>query len=642
MEKNYVFPFVAVIGQEKIKRALILNLINPLISGVLISGEKGNAKSTLVRGLAQLMHSIEVVDIPLNVTEDRLIGTIDIQKAIINGEINFESGILKKADGNFLYVDEVNLLSENIVNSLLDVSSSKINHVEREGISYTHKSNFVLVGTMNPEEGNLRSQFLDRFGLYVDVKGIQVIEDRKEIIKRRLEYENNPIKFLDKWQGQSNKLYDKIICAKKNLEKIEVSEDMMKLAAEISITANCQGHRAEIIIIETAKAIAAFDNKISIDNNDIYEAAEFVLVHRIRELPPNTGNNESNNDEKDSQEDDNKNNEKENNNKNSNEQSTKQDEIKSENNIKGENDINDKNDENNENNENNIDNYDTDHSNIEDIGSVFSIKPLKIDAQIRKIYKGSGKRSKTKTNLKQGRYVKYRFIREKENDIAFDATIRAAAPYQMIREKNNMAIAIDRNDFRVKMREKRIGSTILFIVDASGSMGANKRMIEVKGAILSLLNDAYQKRDKVGMIAFKKKEAEVVLEITRSVELAQKSLKVLPTGGKTPVALGLSKGYEIIKTNMRKDSDMLPVIVLVTDGRANSSVDGCDAFQEAINMANIINKSDIQSLVIDTEQGFIKLGLAKKIADAMNSKYYSLKDLEADKIVGAIKESMII
>jgi len=640
MEKNYVFPFVAVIGQERIKKALILNLINPLISGVLISGEKGNAKSTLVRGLAQLMNSIEVVEIPLNVTEDRLIGTIDIQKAIINGEINFESGILKRADGNFLYVDEVNLLSENIVNSLLDVSSSKINNVEREGISYSHKSNFVLVGTMNPEEGNLRSQFLDRFGLYVDVKGIQVIEDRKEIIRRRLEYENDSIKFLDKWQGQSNKIHDKIIYAKNNLEKIEVSEDMMKLAAEISITANCQGHRAEIIMIETAKAIAAFDDRMNIDNNDIYEAAEFVLVHRIRKLPPNAGNNESeneaNNDEKDSQKDDNKNHEKENNKEKQNEQSTKQDESKLEDNIDYDNN------DNIENNENNIDNKDIDDSNIDDIGSIFSIKPLKIDAQIRKVYKGSGKRSKTKTNLKQGRYVKYRFIRDEENDIAFDATIRAAAPYQMIREKNNIAIAIDRSDFRVKMREKRIGSTILFIVDASGSMGANKRMIEVKGAILSLLNDAYQKRDKVGMIAFKKNEAEVVLEITRSVEFAQKSLKVLPTGGKTPLALGLSKGYEIIKTNMRKDPDMLPVIILVTDGRANSSINGKDAFQESINMANIINKSDIQSLVIDTEQGFIKLGLAKQIADAMNSKYYRLEDLEADKIVGAIKESMII
>ncbi len=631
MEKTYVFPFVAVIGQEKIKRALILNLINPLIGGVLISGEKGNAKSTLVRGLAELMHSLKVVEIPLNVTEDRLIGTIDIQKAIIDGEINYEAGILKRADGNFLYVDEVNLLSENIVNSLLDVSSSKINHVEREGISYTHKSNFVLVGTMNPEEGNLRSQFLDRFGLYVDVKGIQVIEDRKEIIKRRLEYDNNPVKYIEKWQKESNKLYDRIICAKNCLEKIEVSENMMKLAAELSIKANCQGHRAEIIIIETAKAIAAFDNRTNICNEDIYEAAGFALAHRIRELPPKTSNDEGNKDKKSNKQN---NNEKENENqderKNNNEHEIEQEENKSEDNI------------NFEYNEKETDNDDKYDSNIDDIGSIFSIKPLNIDAQIRKIYKGSGKRSKTKTNLKQGRYVKYRFTKEKVNDIAFDATIRAAAPYQRIREKNNLAISIDKNDFRVKMREKRIGSTILFIVDASGSMGVKKRMTEVKGAILSLLTDAYQKRDKVGMIAFKKKDAEILLEITRSVELAQKSLRVLPTGGKTPLAVGLSKGYEIIKANMRKDPDMLPVIVLVTDGRANSSLDGGDAFREAINMAIKINKSNIQSLVIDTEQGFVKLGLAKQIANAMNSKYYSLGDLAADKIVGAVKESMIM
>ncbi|KAJ52350.1 magnesium chelatase subunit D [Clostridium tetanomorphum] len=648
IRKNCIYPFAAVIGQEKVKKALMLNVINPSIGGVLISGEKGTAKSTLVRGLAQLMKDMQVIDLPLNVTEDRLIGTIDIEKAITKGERSFEPGILKKAHGNILYVDEVNLLSEHIVNCLLEVSASGVNHIEREGISFQHESRFVLVGTMNPEEGNLRSQFLDRFGLYLGVKGSSDIVERKEIIKRRLKYEENPVEYINAWKNESDNISNKILRAKDCITKVEVSESVMKLAAQISKEANCCGHRAELVIVETAKAIAAFENRKNITISDIKEAAELALPHRMRELPPQMDDPQQNEDEEqDENEDESEENNMEDNmedNPEPNNNPMKNDDESSEQTDDKPNDgkEDDSEEENLDNNlddkkEDENDKNDVNNDVIDDIGRIFTTKSLNIQPMDRKKRKGNGKRSRTKTDLIQGRYIRYSFPREKARDIAFDATLRAAAPYQKLREKNGLAVAIDKSDFREKVREKRTGSTILFIVDASGSMGAKKRMTAVKGAVVSLLTDAYQKRDKVGMIAFRKKEAEVLLGITRSVDLAQKSLKTLPTGGKTPLAAGLSKGYEILKGAKKKEPDMVSVIVLVSDGRANSSLNGGDAFQEAINMGKIIAEEGIQTIVIDTEQDFIKLGLAKEIAQTMNAQYYKIEELEAGEIAGAVR-----
>ncbi|GAA0720464.1 VWA domain-containing protein [Clostridium malenominatum] len=626
MKRDYVYPFAAVIGQEKVKKALMLNVINPSIGGLLISGEKGTAKSTLVRGLAQLIEDMKVIDVPLNVTEDRLIGTIDIEKAIALGERSFEAGLLKEAHGNILYIDEVNLLSSHIVNSILEASSSGVNLVEREGISFTHPSKFILVGTMNPEEGNLRSQFLDRFGLYLEVKGSSDLGERKEIIKRILKYEENPEEYISNWKKEMDKLLSKILMAKNYLYKVEVSENVMNLAVEISKEANCSGHRAELVIIETAKAIAAFENRKNIKVSDIKEAAEMALPHRMREVPteinePQENDEKAQEENKDKSKEDNmEDNTEENDNPMEEDKSReKPDEESVDDSLKDENK--------NENCEDSID----------DIGKIFTVKSLNIQPMDRKKRKGSGKRSKTKTDLIQGRYVRYTFPRERIRDIAFDATLRAAAPYQKLREKNGLAIAINKGDFREKIREKRTGSTILFIVDASGSMGAKKRMKAVKGAIVSLLADAYQKRDKIGMIAFRKNKAEVLLNITRSVDLAQKSLKTLPTGGKTPLSAGLSKGYEVLKGAKRKDPEMVPVIVLISDGRANLSFNGGDAFSEAISMAKKILYEDIQSIVIDTENDFIKLGLAKELAEAMNAKYYKLEELEAGEIANTVR-----
>lgn len=645
MKNNAVFPFCAVIGQDTVKKALLLNVINPSIGGVLISGEKGTAKSTLVRGLAAILRDTDVVELPLNVTEDRLVGTIDIEKAIQEGKKCFEPGILKKAHGNILYVDEVNLLSEYIVNCLLEVSASHVNHVEREGISCSHASSFIPVGTMNPEEGALRPQFLDRFGLYVEAGGSRQLSERKEIVKRRLEYEKSPLEYMARWKAESEELSGRINRARQALGLVKITEEALKLASEISMEGNCAGHRAELAMIETAKAIAAFDNRKHITAGDVKQASELALPHRVREMPPRVfespdkeENGSTDNSEQDSR-DQNEENEVE-----------KEDELQTgENNAQEDRpedsasgqEEKEPGEESGSSAESGLNQLDTpevgDEENIEEPGDIFEIQPLKIEAMDRKKRRGSGKRSRTNTGSTQGRYIRYTFPKGKLKDLAFDATLRAAAPYQKTREANGMAVTIKGSDLREKIREKRTGSTILFIVDASSSMGVRQRMKAVKGAILSILNDAYRKRDKVGMVAFRKDTAELLLGITRSVELAQKKLRELPTGGKTPLASGLYRGYELLKAARLKDPEMIPLLVLVSDGRANVSLNGKNPVEAALSMASLIAAEGIKCLVIDTEKDFIKLGLASKIAKAMNAEYYRLEELGQEEIEYAVR-----
>lgn len=646
MKKNSVFPFVGIIGQEKLKRALILNVINPKIGGVLICGEKGTAKSTAVRGLSKVIGNMEVVDLPLNVTEDRLIGGINIESAISKGVKELEEGILKKANNNILYVDEVNLLSEHIVNCVLGACGT--NRIEREGLSEEHPCNFVLVGTMNPEEGALRGQFLDRFGLYVEVKGCDNITDRVEIVKRRLEFEKNPSKYESMWSDEEEILRNEINKAKKLLHIVQIKEQAMNLAAQLASKANCDGHRGELVLIETSKAIAALDNRRYVNVEDLKEAAELALPHRMKEIPPNQSNEQEQ--EQDSQEDDSPDNEEEqdqeqqdNEEKNNNEETSGDEDSNSE----KEEDLKDESNDNDEEDSEEQDSENQDNSNLPDdlpedifdIGKVFKVKKLNIKVRDRKKRTGSGKRTKTKTNASQGRYIRYKESKGKVKDLAFDATIRSAAPYQRIRNhSSNTAISIRESDIKEKVREKRTGATIVFVVDASSSMGANQRMKAVKGAIMSLLTDAYEKRDKVGMIAFRKDRAEVLLDVTRSVEMAQRQLQVMPTGGKTPLGFGLQKAYEVFKKCEKKDKDIVPVMVLVSDGRVNYHGQASEPFEETLKIAHEIKEKNIQSIVIDCEQSFVKLEMAKEINEALDGDYYKIDDLKADEIARAVRE----
>lgn len=320
MDKKAYFPFTAIVGQKKMKRALILNLINPALGGVLIKGEKGTAKSTAVRALTEVLpermeaegcpfscdpddrscmcdecrskkeivavkRRMRVVDLPVSATEDRVVGTLDIEKALKTGEKHFEPGILADANRNILYIDEINLLDDHVVDVILDSAAMGVNTVEREGVSFSHPAKFVLVGTMNPEEGDLRPQLLDRFGLVVDVRGETDIEMRTEVVKRYLEYENDPEAFLEKWRPEQEKLCNKINTAKSLIKNVSYSDDILRLAAEISVSLGVDGHRADISMIKTACANAAYEGRNSVSKSDMKLAAELVLPHRMRRKP---------------------------------------------------------------------------------------------------------------------------------------------------------------------------------------------------------------------------------------------------------------------------------------------------------------------------------------------------------------------
>ncbi len=319
-----IYPFSAIVGQDLMKKALILNVIDPSIGGVLIRGEKGTAKSTAVRALAATLPEIKVVkgckffcdpddklnlceicksqieknepidveyrkmkviNLPVGSTEDRVVGTLDIEKVLKEGIKSFEPGILAEANRGILYIDEVNLLSDHIVDIILDAAAMGKNYIEREGISFSHPSRFILIGTMNPEEGDLRPQLLDRFGLCVEIKGIKNVENRVEVIKRRKEFEKNPDKFIRKWSKLDNQLKKKIITAQKNLKKVKINDLMLKIIAQISIDLNVDGHRADIIMEKTAKAISAFYGEKEVSEQHIREATKLVLPHRMRKNP---------------------------------------------------------------------------------------------------------------------------------------------------------------------------------------------------------------------------------------------------------------------------------------------------------------------------------------------------------------------
>ena len=623
-----IFPFVAIEGQEKIKKALLLNIINEKIGGVLISGEKGSAKSTLVRGLEKILTDKKVINLPLNITEDNLVGSIDIEKTLKTGKKVFQEGILKKCHNNILYIDEINLLGETIISTILEVISREKNYIEREGISFYHDCKFILIGTMNPEEGDLRAGLLDKFGLYVNAEGSKDILERINIIKKRLEFEKNPIEFSEKYSEDEELLREKIFSAKEKFKKIKVSEQIMNIAIKFIEEANCLGNRAEIILIETAKSIAALDKRTYLNIDDLKEAATFVLPHRMnaknKALPNEANNKHNDNTDNDSHQT----NTQTDNSMNNSESAQETENNSQDNNIqKNENKDNDS-----------LENFSEEEF---DIGEVYKIKNIFLDNTKDKFKrKGTGKRCKTKSSSLQGRYIKSTIPRGKIRDFALDASIRAAAPYQLKKDDNSLMINIKKEHIRIKQREKRTGVSILFAVDSSGSMGVKKRMEAVKGAVMSLLKNAYEKRDKVGMLSFRRNRAEELLPFTRSIDLARKKLEKLSTGGKTPLSEGLLKAYNIIKTEMKRNKEVIPVLILLSDGKANFSFSGKDPVIESLEIAEKIKKEKIKCIVIDTEEGFIKLEMARALSEAMEADYYKLDNIKSEDLIQLVKNNI--
>jgi magnesium chelatase subunit D len=663
-----LYPYSAIVGQDKMKLSLILNVINPKIGGVLLRGEKGTGKSLAVRALANLLPDVEVVadcpfhcdpynlkelcstcsaknsankplsvvkpavsvvDLPVGVTEDRLVGTLDIEKAIKSGEKHFEPGILAAANRNILYIDEVNLLDDHIVDVLLDAAAMGVNFVEREGVSFTHPSQFILIGTMNPEEGELRPQLLDRFALSVDVKGIPYREARAEIIRRRIAFESDPVGFLAAYQESQENLRSKIVAAAKILPKVKLNDSMLDLITQIFTDFCLDGHRAYITIYKTACTLAAFKGRLEVTEEDIKEASELALPHRTRRQPFEETKMEQQKIEDSLQ----KWSQNHNSQKNENQSQATQDLLDNSSSSSNSPDI-----------QNLPQNDGEAPEQISGSASPYAVKPFSTPVLDSIERNSSGRRSKSISDSRTGRYVNSIIPKGKVSDLAFDATLRAAAPFQQQRKTRSgkqSGMIIEKVDFREKVRERKVGNLIMFVVDASGSMAAEERMVATKGAVLSLLIDAYQRRDRVGMIVFRRNTAEVVLPPTNSVELAQKYLSTLPTGGRTPLAHGLSLGLETLRDYVRRNKTVIPLLALVSDGRANVALNSEDPVEDAKLVAQEIGLSGIKSIAIDTEHDFLTFGLVKQISEAMHGYYLRIEELNAAPIVSAVRNNLL-
>ena len=601
------YPFTAIVGQERIKLALILNLVDPAVGGVLISGEKGTAKSTAVRAIAALSGR-KTVEVPLNVTEDRLVGTLDLTNAVNSGEKCFEKGLLYEAEGNFLYVDEINLLGTHISGILAEVIASQENIVSRDGIEYRHPCRCIPIGTMNPEEGTLRPQLLDKFGLFVNVSGEEDIELRTEVIRRRLEYELDPESFCARFRPQEEKLARQIIDAKKRLERLSISEKILRLCALAANSALCEGNRCEIILAETAKALCAWRNGAEVTADDVSEAAKFVLPHRMRNAPQEetVQQNTETSDKNESPE-------------NTEDNSQTETEPPQDTALQEENSA--------EQNEK-----------AEAAGDELPLSAEGIKSAAGK-NGGSGKRSKTIANENSGRYVRSTVPHGKCTDIAIIPTLCNAALNQRRRTpENGMKLSVRPSDIRKKIREKRTGATILFAVDASGSMGAKRRMRAVKGAVKGLLSEAYRKRDRVGVVAFRGNGAQTLLNITGSPELARKCMDELPTGGKTPLAAGIAAACELLRAERIRTPDALQYLILISDGKANVPLRSDDPFGDALTAAEQVRLSGVGAMVLDTENSYIRFGFAKQIAERMDAQYISLDEVTGSAVEENVRE----
>lgn len=645
MLTHAIYPFAAVVGQEQVKTALKIALVNQKAGGLLIGGEKGTAKSTLVRSAQEIIGEQKIVDLPLNATEDMLFGSIDLEYAVSKGERRFSPGILSRATGNILYIDEANLLRQELLTAVLDANTAGVNQVERDGISFAHPVAYTVIGTMNPEEGALPTHILDRFGMYVEAQSEKETAQRVEIIKRTLTYGSELQSFRTAYTTATKILAQEILAARKILDTIEISEAMMQLAAQMCAQAFCAGHRAEIYLLEAAKAIAALAERNYVLPQDVEAAAVFVLPHRMCKPPEQQPEAQEQQDDEQIEQND----EQDQQDNEDNDHDDQSDESPlapppaEDNEEKGEDENSSDDTDDGKNKEeptpDNDKNQLAPEEQTADIDKNFRLPKMLLDfGKDRNIRRGSGKRSTTKTDLKQGRYVRAELPKAKVEDLAFDATIRAAAPFQKMRASNGCALNITSEDLRQKVREKRIGNTFLFAVDASGSMGARERMRAVKGAIFNMLQEAYQKRDRVGLVAFRRQQAELLLPVTRSVDLAQKCLAELPTGGKTPLADGLATALLTLAMLNKKDRELEPILILVTDGRANATENNdSDPVASAIKIAEKIRKAKITSVVIDTETDFIKLGVAKTIAKTMGAAYYSLRSLSQEQILRIVR-----
>jgi magnesium chelatase subunit D len=660
---NQGFPFTAVVGAESMQLALILNAVSPVIGGVLVRGEKGTAKSTAVRGLAALLPQVSVVtgcrfgcdpaavepdcpdgphttpvasnrparlvELPVGASEDRVVGSLDLERALSEGVRAFEPGLLAGAHRGILYVDEVNLLADHLVDVLLDASAMGRNHVERDSVSVSHPARFVLIGSMNPEEGELRPQLLDRFGLTVDVTASRDPQTRVEVVRRRLAADADPTGFAEDWAAAELTLAAQIVTARALLPKVKLPDSALLQIAEVCAAFDVDGMRADIVTARAATAHAAWRGRTTVTAEDVRAAALLALPHRKRRNPFDapgldtealdealdraSQNTPDPPDKPDPDPDDDGG-------PGGGGQPGTDSEAGSEELSPG--------------HESSTQDPGEDSPNQNSSSSPTQPQTAPTGHAGRApLIRGAGKapgtpgrRSAARTG--RGRTVGTLPRSATTGPINLPATLATAAPFQIGRGRESGRILLAATDLRRAERRGKEGNLVLFVVDASGSMAARARMTEVKGAVLGLLLDAYQRRDKVGLITFRDKGAELVLPPTSSVQNAAQRLDAIQTGGRTPLAAGLAKAVQVINTERLRDPLRHPLVLLITDGRADNA--------SATRAGAALRGHDV--VVVDCERGRVKLRLAERLAVDLGADYLRLDDVTAEPLTAAVTE----
>ncbi|WP_167768791.1 magnesium chelatase subunit D family protein [Nocardia sp. CS682] len=669
------FPFSAVVGQERLQLALILCAVHPGIGGVLVRGEKGTAKSTVVRALAQLLPPVvdetgarpaRLVELPVGATEDRVVGSLDLERVLRDGEQAFRPGLLAAAHHGVLYVDEVNLLHDHLVDVLLDAAAMGRVHIERDGVSHSHPARFVLVGTMNPEEGELRPQLLDRFGLTVDVAASRNVDVRMAVVRRRLDYEADPAGFAESYAAADRAVAERILGARDRVAQVRLDDDELRRIAALCAAFDVDGMRADLVVARTATAHAAWRGADAVTEDDVRVAAELALPHRRRRDPfdePGISEDQLDDAMRDAAAEVDRSAQSDGDaaefdqsqvpedasdqSQDPNQPAPDNDQARA---ADGQHEDGDdpqsreepgdprsQTDEPTPNSDDPDDDPDGPGGGQRPgaregrSGAPVSAAATPPRWEVPGIGEGApGRRSRAES--RHGRVV--RPSTDTGTGLHLLGTIFAAAPHQRSRGRGDGPLKLAAEDLRGAYREGREGNLVVFVVDASGSMAARDRLSAVTGAVVALLRDAYQRRDKVAVITVRGQDAELVLPPTSSVDIAVRRLSGMRTGGKTPLAAGLLKAREIVQRERVRDSRRRPMLVLLTDGRATGGVDPVPRARAA---AALLANDAVTSIVVDCERGMIRLGLAAELARELRGGYLRLAELTGDSVAEVVR-----